>query len=172
MYELTSTDFNVVLIVLRVLFGLTFAAHGYGKRFRGGKIPGTAGWFDSIGMRPGKVHAELASLTEIAAGIGLALGFLTPFAAAAAVGVMVVAGYTVHRGKFFIASNGWEYNFVIALVAISIAGLGPGKWSIDHWLGLTDHLVGLTGAAIALGIGLIAGVGQLLAFYRPPKEAS
>ncbi|MEZ5166082.1 MAG: DoxX family protein [Acidimicrobiales bacterium] len=45
------------LLVLRVATGVTLAAHGYGKFFRGGRIAGTARWFDSMGMRPGKVHA-------------------------------------------------------------------------------------------------------------------
>jgi len=41
------------------------AAHGYAKVFKGGKLDGTAGWFDSIGMKPGAVHARLAAGTEI-----------------------------------------------------------------------------------------------------------
>ncbi len=127
MNDLATTDFNVVLLVFRVLFGLTFAAHGYAKRFQGGRLAGTAKWFDSMGMRPGRIHAEIASLAEIGAGLGLALGLFTPLAAAACVGVMVVAGYTVHRGKFFIVKDGWEYTFVVALIAVTIAGLGPGE---------------------------------------------
>ncbi len=171
MNDLTTTDFNAVVLVLRVLFGLTFAAHGYAKRFQGGRIPGTAKWFDGMGMKPGRVHAEIASLAEIGAGVGLALGLFTPLAAAACVGVMLVAGYTVHRGKFFVVKDGWEYNFVIGLVAVTIAGLGPGEWSLDHALGLVDTFNGLTGAAIALGLGVVGGIAQIALFYRPPAKA-
>ena len=70
--------------LVRVVLGITLAAHGYGKFFRGGRIPGTAGWFDSMGMRPGKFHAYLAASTEVGAGVLFALGLLTPLAAAAA----------------------------------------------------------------------------------------
>ena len=46
------------LLLLRVVLGLTVAAHGYNKFFGGGKLAGTARWFDSMGMRPnGTIHA-------------------------------------------------------------------------------------------------------------------
>src|SRR5687768_16798006 len=96
------------LLLIRVVLGLTLAAHGYAKVFKGGRIPGTAGWFDSMGMKPnGKVHAWLAALTEMGAGILFALGLLTPLAAAGFVGLMVVAAWTSHRDNgFFIVKNG------------------------------------------------------------------
>ncbi|MEZ5376996.1 MAG: DoxX family protein [Acidimicrobiales bacterium] len=170
MSDLATSDFNLIMLVFRVLFGLTFFSHGYAKQFQGGKIAGTAGWFDSMGMKPGKVHAQLAAGTEMGAGLLMALGLVTPLAAAAVVGVMVVAGYTVHRGNFAVVKNGWEYTFVTALLAVAIAGLGPGEWSIDEALGLTDDVNGLVGAAIALVVGVAAGIGQIAAFYRPPAE--
>lgn len=169
MNDLTGTEFDLVLAILRVAFGLTFAAHGYAKFFQGGRIAGTAGWFDSMGMKPGRVHAVLAASTEMASGIALAVGLFTPFAAAAVIGVMVVAGYTVHRGTFFIVKNGWEYTFVVALIAATIAGLGPGEWSLDHVLGLVDPLNGVVGLLIAVGVGVAGGIGQIAVFYRPPS---
>ncbi len=171
MNGLTNTDFNVIMLVFRVLFGFTFFTHGYAKQFQGGRIAGTAGWFDSMGMKPGKVHAQLAAATEMGAGVALVLGLVTPLAAAAVIGVMVVAGYTVHRGNFAVVKDGWEYTFVVALIAAAIAGLGPGQWSIDNALGLADDLSGLLGVAIALVVGVGAGVGQIAAFYRPPADA-
>ena len=58
-------ELSIGLLILRVAAGVTIAAHGYGKFFQGGRIPGTAGWFDSMGMKPGKVHAVLAATTEV-----------------------------------------------------------------------------------------------------------
>lgn len=172
MEGLDPNEFDLVMFGFRVLVGLTFASHGYAKMFRGGRIAGTAGWFDSIGMKPGKVHALAASITEMAAGVLLALGLLTSFAAAAMVGVMVVAGWTVHRSSgFFIVSGGWEYTFIVALMAVAVAGLGPGRWSIDHGIGLADDLNGYTGVLIALVLGVGAGVGQVATFFRPPAPA-
>ena len=64
--ELT-TDANLALLILRVVVGLTLAAHGWNKFTGGGKIPGTGRWFDSIGMRPGRLNAYLAASTELGA---------------------------------------------------------------------------------------------------------
>ena len=72
-----------VLFLFRVIIGVTLAAHGYNKFFGGGKIAGTARWFDSMGMKPnGTVHAYLAASTEIGSGVLMALGLLTPLAGA------------------------------------------------------------------------------------------
>jgi putative oxidoreductase len=167
----TSVDF--ALLLLRVTFGVTLAAHGYNKFFGGGRIPGTGRWFDSMGMRPGKVHALLAASTEMGSGILFALGLLTPFAAAGFVGVMVVAGWTVHKENgFFIVKSGWEYNLVLAMAPVCVAAISPGQFSLDHALGIDEHnsIAGWTGLAIAAGVGLLGGIGQLVVFYRPPAK--
>ena len=64
-------------LVLRLVPGLTMAAHGYNKFFGGGRIKGTAGWFESIGMKPGTFIARVAASTELSADLGLAVGLLT-----------------------------------------------------------------------------------------------
>ncbi|HLJ07610.1 MAG TPA: DoxX family protein, partial [Acidimicrobiia bacterium] len=87
---------DLVLLVLRVSTGAVFLAHGINHIFGGGKIAGTAGWFESLGMRPGWLHAWTASLTEIGAGGLLVLGLFTPVAAAGVIGVMLVAWVTNH----------------------------------------------------------------------------
>jgi putative oxidoreductase len=93
--------------MVRLGVGLTMAAHGYAKIFQGGRLAGTARWFESIGMRPGRLHAPLAALTEIAGGVLFACGLLTPLAAAAIVALMLVAAWTVHRENgFFIVGAG------------------------------------------------------------------
>jgi putative oxidoreductase len=166
----------VALLLLRVVLGLTMAAHGYNKFFGGGRIPGTAGWFDSIGMKPGLFHARVAASTEIAAGLGLALGLLTPVPAAGFVALMLVAAWTVHRHNgFFIVKEGWEYNLVLAASAVGIATIGAGKYSLDYALFRTstlyDFLHGWWGLVISLGLGLAGGIGQLAIFYRPPAKA-
>lgn len=159
------------LLVLRICLGLVMAAHGYAKVFRGGRIPGTARWFDSIGMRPGGATAWLAAGTELGAGLAFAFGLLTPFAAAAFVSLMFVAAWTVHRGNgFFIVSDGWEYNLVLAAGAIAVAITGPGAASLDHLLFGETVLDGWAGALIALAGGLAAG-GSLLAVVYRPKPA-
>ncbi len=158
---------------MRVALGPTIAAHGYQKFFTGGKIDGTAGWFDSMGMKPGKVHALLAASTEIIAGVLILFGLLTSFGAAALVGLMFVAWYTVHRDTgFYILKEGWEYVFILGVMAVVLAMLGPGSWSIDNALGIDDDLDGWVGLAIGGGLGVAAAVGLLGAFFRPPPKTA
>ncbi len=168
--------FDLGLLLLRLVLGLTMAAHGYNKFFGAGGIGGTAGWFDSIGMKPGWLHARIAAGTEIAAGLGLAAGLLTPVTAAGFVALMLVAAWAVHRGNgFFIVKDGWEYNLVLAGSAVALAAVGPGRYSLDHLLfsgsGAYHLLYGWRGLAIALGLGVAAGIGQLVLFFRPPARA-
>ena len=156
------------LLILRVVVGVTLAAHGYNKFFGGGRIAGTGRWFESIGMRPGRRHAILAASSEIAAGAALAAGFLTAPAAAGFVGLMTVAFWVAHRGKgFFVMNDGWEYTLVLAAVAVVIAMLGPGDLSLDGVIGIADSLDGWVGLAVSLGGGVVAAVLLLAAFYRP-----
>ena len=165
----TATD--LALLILRCVIGLTMAAHGWNKFTGGGKIPGTGRWFDSIGMRPGRLNAYLAASSEVGAGLLLAVGLLTSFGAAV-IGVMTVAGWTTHRSNgFFILKEGWEYVFVLASMSLVAAVLGPGSWSADDALGIAGDLDGTTGLLIALVVGVGGGVAQMLTFYRPSSVA-
>jgi putative oxidoreductase len=102
----------------------------------------------------------------------MALGLLTPLASAAFVSLMVVAAYTVHIKKgFFIVKSGWEYNWILALIAVTVATIGPYKYSLDYALGIAFRFNGLTGFLIALVVGLGGAGLQLGLFYRPPKDA-
>ena len=166
---------NLALLVFRVAVGAVMLAHGLNHIYGGGKIAGTARWFESLGMRPGIVHAWLASLTEVAGGIALILGLLTPLGGAAVIGVMLVAWITNHRGNgFFIfrPGEGWEYVMTLTFCGLALAVLGPGEWSLDEAIGWRDDLIGTTGLLIAVLAGG-GGAGLLLATaWRPePKPA-
>ena len=96
---------DVVLLVVRLYLGLMIFTHGYRKVFRGGKLAGTARWFDSIGMKPGKLHARAAAFTELGVGVLITFGLLTPLAAAGLMSVMLVAIATVHWRNGFMITN-------------------------------------------------------------------
>lgn len=167
------TAYNVGLLILRLVLGLTLAAHGFNKFFGGGRIPGTARWFESIGMKPGKFHATVAATTEMSAGLGLAAGLLTPIPAAGFVSLMLVAAWTVHRPNgFFIVKEGWEYNLVLSVTAVGVATLGAGKYSLDWLIFGHNWLDGWAGLLLSLLLGLAGAIGQLLIFYRPPVKQS
>ncbi|MBY0443564.1 MAG: DoxX family protein [Mycobacteriaceae bacterium] len=163
------TAYDVGLLILRLVLGLTMAAHGYHKVFGGGRISGTARWFDSIGMRPGKLHATVAAASEISAGLGLAAGLLTPIPAAGFVCLMLVAAWTVHRSHgFFIVEEGWEYNAVLGVGAVVVAMLGAGRLSIDWLIFGRNWCDGWAGLLFSVLLGLGGALGQLSLFYRPP----
>ena len=156
---------DVALLVIRLVFGLFLAYHGLNK-VRGG-LDGTAKWFASIGMKWPALQARMAAGTEIVAGLLFAAGLLTPFAAAGIVGVMLVAIWAVHwKVGFwvFLPNQGWEYCGSIAVVAWAVGAAGPGRWSLDHGLGLT--MSGWTGAVIAGVLGVAAAAAQLASSYR------
>ena len=162
------------LLVFRVAVGVTFAAHGYNKFFGGGRIEGTARWFDSMGMKPnGRIHALLAATTELGTGVLFALGFLTPLAGAGFVGMMVVAGWTVNRPNgFFTMNHGWEYNLVLAACGVLVAAVSPGQYSLDWALGIDFAFNPTTGFLLSLGLGVVAGIGLIVTCWRPPAPSA
>lgn len=148
------------LLVLRVLVGVTFALHGFQKLlgwFGGGGFDGTSRWFASLGFGDGRAAVALAGTSEVAGGLGLATGTLTPLAAAAVVGTMTTAAFVNHAEHgFWSASKGWELNGYLIAVAVALAVTGPGRWSVDRLLGLDEvrgPLVGLAVAVVGIGLG-------------------
>ncbi|MBM6402990.1 DoxX family protein [Phycicoccus sp. CSK15P-2] len=159
-------DVDLGMLVVRLALGPMLVVHGANKVWGGGGLVGTAGWFESLGLRPGWLHARVAAGTELVAGTLVTLGLLTAPAAAAFVGLMTVAALTDHAGKgFFVFKGGWEYVVVVATVAVGLAVVGPGGWSLDAALGLPFSGV-WWGAVAAVG-GVLAGLGLLAVFRRP-----
>lgn len=163
---------DIGLLVLRLAVGLTMAAHGGQKLFGwfgGYGIAGTGGFMESLGFRPGKVHATLAGLSELVGGLLIALGLLTPVGSALVLTVMVVAIGSVHLPKgFFVSDGGFEYNLVIMAAVVSLAFMGPGAYSLDAVQGL--ELSGWIPGVVALVAGLVLG-GGALASRRPAPAA-
>ena len=163
---MSTTPLDVGLLVLRLAVGGVMLAHGWNHVFGGGKIAGTARWFESLGMRPGALHAWTASLTELGAGALLLLGLFTPLAGAAVVGVMVVAWITNHRKNgFFIfrPGEGWEYVMTLTAAGLFFCGAGGGRLALD----LDDFGWPTALGCAALGVG--GAVGLLVTFWRPNR---
>ena len=67
----------------------------------------------------------------------MALGFLTPAAAASLIGVMSTAIRKVHgKNGPWVTDGGYEYNLVLIAIMVALADLGPGDLSLDHALGI------------------------------------
>jgi putative oxidoreductase len=160
---------DFALLVLRVALGLMLMAHGANK-VKGG-LDNAGRWFSSMGMKRGALQGRLAAATELVCGAFLVIGFLTPFAAAGVIGVMVVAGVVAHRNNGFFVfrpGQGWEYVMIIAVAAFALGAIGAGDWSIDHAIGL--DVDNWWGAIVAAVLGLGSGALILAAFWRPPVK--
>jgi putative oxidoreductase len=163
---------DLALLLFRLAVGVVMLAHGWNHVFGGGKIAGTGRWFESLGMRPGWLHAWTASLTELGAGVLLVLGLLTPLAGAAVVGVLTVAWVTNHRKNgFFIFRPGEGYEYVMTLVfaGLLLCGTGGGQISVDHALGILDP-PGWTASLLCAAAGLGGATGLLVVFWRPKAQ--
>jgi putative oxidoreductase len=155
------------LLLIRLVFGLSLAAHGAQKLFGalGGKGPrGTAQGFEQMGFRMPLAMAVLAGGSELGGGLLFAAGLLTPLAAVAMTGVMLIAIATVHWAKgFWVTAGGFEYNLAIIAAAIGIAAAGPGRFSLDRAAGWDDGLSGVWWGAGALAVALVAALITLTA---------
>ena len=155
---------DIALLGLRLAVGLGFTAHGAQKLFGvfgGHGLERTAHFFERIGLRPGRIHAWAAGTAEFLGGLLIALGLVTPVAAAALIAVMTAAVVTVHlRNGFFVSSNGYEYNLVLAATVFALAGIGGGDWSLDSAFGI--DLAGTGWALGALAAGIVGGLGAVL----------
>ncbi|GED30575.1 MULTISPECIES: DoxX family protein [Brevibacillus] len=120
------------LLIIRLVIGLTFAAHGTQKLFGwfgGYGLKGTGGWLDSIGVKPGVLMALLAGLGELVGGLLFAAGVGTWIGAILIAFTMLIAIVKVHgQNGYWATSNGYEYNLALIAVAIGVALIGPGAY--------------------------------------------
>ena len=160
------------LAVVRAVVGLLMFGHGAQKLFGwfgGHGLHGTAGFFDQVGLKPGKRTALAAGAGEAGGGALLALGFLTPLASAAIIGVMSQAIRTVHGPKGpWNQEGGWEYNAVLIAALTLLAEQGPGPASLDRALGIERSGVAWGLGALALGTVASFGAVELGRRSAPP----
>ena len=163
---------DTAMLVLRVWMGIVMLAHGINHART---QEGTARWFEKVGFKSPELNARLSAGNEIAIGLALIAGLLTTIAAAGLVATMLVAFWAIHRfSGFFVfrrPNEGYEYVATMAVASLVLAILGPGAVSIDDVIGIADDLNGALGAAI-IGLGLLAGAGQLAVFWRKPAATA
>lgn len=165
---------DLALLALRVAVGAVMLAHGVNHMVEDGRldVSGTAAWFDGLGMRPGRLHAWLASATEVGAGALLVVGLATPLASAGVLGTMLVAWIANHRGNGFFIFNpgeGWEYVMTLAVTAGAVGTLGPGSWSLDAAVGW-QAWAGTEGLATVVAAGGGGAAVLLAVFWRPDRD--
>ncbi|MGD0575813.1 MAG: DoxX family protein [Anaerolineales bacterium] len=160
-------------LLLRIVVGLLLAGHGSQKLFGwfgGGGFAATTGWIGKMGLRPVRLWALLASLSEFGGGILLVLGFLCPLGSLAVSAAMLMAIAKVHWPKGMWASKGgMEFPLTNLAVALALALIGPGLFSIDGVLriALPEPLTLLGGLALVI-LGVAAA---FLSQTRPAAQS-
>lgn len=133
---LMSSNAGYGITLLRVVTGLTFAAHGSQKLFGwfgGYGLEGVGQWMESIGITPGYLMAAMAGSAEFFGGLALVVGLLVRPAGAVLVFTMAVAAATVHWANgFFITNNGFEYAMILGLIGLVLVIEGAGRVSLDR----------------------------------------
>jgi putative oxidoreductase len=161
----------IALLVVRLIAGLGFAAHGAQKLFGwfgGYGITGTGGFFAGLGFKPGTLFAALAGLSEFVGGVLVAVGLGGPAGPALMMIVMVVATVTVHlKHGWFVTNNGFELPFTYGCLAVIFAYIGYGPYSLDAALGLTS-LTTEGNATVAILAGIVIGFITTLLRKPPP----
>ncbi|HPE25067.1 DoxX family protein [Albidovulum sp.] len=116
-------------LILRVLSGALFIAHGLMKVFVF-TIPGTVGYFESLGL-PGAL-AYLTILAEVGGGLALILGIATRTVSLVLIPVLLGAtwAHSANGWVFSSQGGGWEFPLFWAIVQAAIALLGSGAWAL------------------------------------------
>ena len=74
-----------------------------------------------------------------------------------------------HNGFFIFNKNqGWEYVFILGVVALAVGMIGAGRYSLDNALKINWQ--GWTPTVITIGVGLVPALGVLAACYRPSAK--
>jgi putative oxidoreductase len=142
-------------LFLRGVVGPLFVGHGTQKLFGwfgGHGLEGTGGFFENLGLRPGRRHAAAAGVLEALGGALLTIGALTPVATSMISGSMVTAIRKVHGANGpWVTDNGYEYTALVIAAMAAVATSGPGSPSVDEklfpdWKGSGWALAGLAAA--------------------------
>jgi putative oxidoreductase len=165
-YITDAATLGTGLLLARLILGLLMMGHGAQKLlgwFGGYGIAGTAGFFEQLGFRPGRLFVITAALSEVASGLLIALGLFGPVGPTLLLSVMIVAAVSVHWGHgLFAGTNGIEVPLLYATGAVALAFTGFGPFSFDAALGI-DHTWTPAIKAAALALGVVGGVVNLLA---------
>jgi putative oxidoreductase len=167
------------IALLRAVVGALFMGHGLQKLagwFGGRGLAATAKGFESMGLRPGKLHATAAGVAETAGGALLLTGTATPLAAGMLTGTMTVAIRKVHFAKgVWVTQGGYEYNLVLLAALFAITAAGPGTAALDEghagtgWA-FAEFAAGLLGAEALLRFAVAQSEPELEPESSPPSS--
>ena len=124
-----SNQASAALLLLRLVVGIAFLYHGWGK------IQNPFAWAGPDSTIPA-IFLGLAALAEFGGGLALIVGLLTRLAMLGLACTMAVAihMHMIIRGDPFVNPLGgpsYELASVFFAVAVTFMVIGPGKFSLD-----------------------------------------
>ncbi|WP_413291619.1 DoxX family protein [Bdellovibrio sp. HCB337] len=138
--KIMRTDWDMSLLILRVVLGLVMFPHGAQKMlgwWGGGGFSGTVGFFGTMGVPA--VFAILVILAEFLGSLGLIVGLLTRVAAFGIACVMLGAVFMVHLPNGFFMNwtgqqggEGFEYHLLVLAMTVVLMMRGGGAYSLDR----------------------------------------
>lgn len=134
----TTTD--VGLLIVRLVVGVVFAAHGAQKVFGMG-FDGVTNGFAQMGLPLPHVAGPLVAVLELVGGAALILGVLTRLFALGLAINMLGAMYFVHMPFGFFLPRGIEFAFTLCGACLAIMLIGAGFLSIDGAIGRRKYRV-------------------------------
>ncbi len=150
------------LLILRLVLGGTFLAHGSQKLFGLFGGPGVSGFADGLagyGYRAPEVLALVTGIIETVGGTLVVIGLFTPLAAAGLLGIMVNTVWLKYGNGFFVPPDnpgGIELDVLLGGLAAGITLTGPGRVALDKGRAWFRHPVASGWVCLLLGAG--AGV--------------
>jgi putative oxidoreductase len=161
------------LLLLRAFVGVAFVGHGTQKLFGwwGGYGPqGTGGFFAGQGYRRGVALAVIAGTTEATGGTLLALGLATPLACGMIAVVMLNAIFSTTLKRGFMLGSELELTYLVT--AVSLAAIGPGRFSLDRAIGWDDNISGVRWGVLAFAAAAVVSFVTLTLLRTKPAPQS
>ncbi|MFT5140887.1 MAG: putative oxidoreductase [Rhodothermales bacterium] len=135
--KLMQTSDSVGLLVLRLVTGAIFIAHGlpkFGWDGGEGNLASLTSSMESMGIPLPFISGILIGTTEIFGGALLMAGFMTRIVTAAQTFGMLVAVFVVHFSNGFAGRGGYQWALMLAAAAFCLMMEGGGKYSLDRKL--------------------------------------
>ena len=126
----TNRQIDTGLLILRLVIGALFIAHGAQKIFVFG-LAGVSSGFAHMGIPLAGVTAPFIALLELLAGIALVVGLLTRLASLGLFFEMLGAIAFVHFKNGFFMPNGYEFALTLAAATLALVLMGGGAFALD-----------------------------------------
>ena len=120
---------SALLLIVRIVFGVLLMSHGIQKWSNFSEM--SAVFPDPLGVG-GSISLSLAIFGELFCSMAFIVGFLYRLAMIPMTFTMLVAFFVIHANDPFSVK---ELAFVYLIVFVLMYIAGPGKFSIDRWIG-------------------------------------